>query len=163
MIEGAKMTEKINKTYLKEAAEHMRKIYLQLGYSPNAAEYDKIAEIKFKLRGLKKKHIKLNQLKEAAGIPKRKPGTKTGAYNGKKKADIFCQVYNGTIAAADCMPGFKKEDCKGCKSMQKENPQAIPDIPEEIELLTKYDGNNVSKHMNGNGVYLIDNGFGRGD
>ena len=152
------MTEKINKKYLKEAVKQIKKIYEDLGHSPTAAEYDRIAESQFKLRVLYKNNIKLNQLKEAAGVPKRKSGNKTGTYSGKKKADIFCQIHNGKIAAVECMPGYKKAACKGCESIQKENPKAVPDIPEEIEQLTKYDGHNNSKHMNGNAVYLTDVG-----
>ena len=152
------MTEKTESYYLKQAAKHIEKIYIKLGYSPTAAEYDKIAENQFKLRGLKKNNIKLNELKEAAGIPKRKTGTKTGEYKGKKKPDIFCPSYNGKIAAADCMPGYRKKACKNCESKQEDNVKAIPDIPEKIEHLTKYDGLHGSKYLNGNGVYLTDVG-----
>ena len=157
------MTEKINNKYLEQAVKHIKGIYKDLGHSPTAAEYDKISESQFKLRSLYKNNIKLNQLKEAACVPIRKSGNKTGTYNGKKKADIYCIAHKGKIAAVECIPGYKKAACKGCKSIQKENAKAIPDIPEEIELLTKYDGHNNSKHMNGNNVYLIDIGFGRGD
>lgn len=152
------MTEKTNKTYLKEAAENMKKMYLQLGHSPKAAEYDRITESQFKLRALYKNNIKLNQLKEAAGVPKRKSGNKTGTYKGKRKPDIYCIAHKGKIAAAECMPGYKKEICKKCKVKQKKNPKALPDIPEEIEQQTKYDGLQRSKFMNGNDVYLTDIG-----
>jgi hypothetical protein len=152
------MTEKTDKNYLKEAVKNMKELYKKLGHSPKAAEYDRISESQFKLRALYKNNIKLNQLKEAAGVPIRKSGTKVGAYKGKKKADIFCQSYGGKIAAAECIPGYKKKDCKGCKERQKENVKAIPDIPEEIEQLTKYDGLENSKHMNGNGIYMTDVG-----
>ena len=157
------MTEKINNKYLKQAVNHIKKLYKDLGHSPTAAEYDKISESQFKLRSLYKNNIKLNQLKEAADVPIRKSGNKIGTYSGKKKADIYCIAHKGKIAAVECMPGYRKEICEKCEHKQKENPKALPDIPKEIEQLTKYDGHNNSKHMNGNSVYLIDNGFGRGD
>ena len=158
MIEGAKMTEKTDKNYLKEAVKNMKELHKKLGHSPKATEYDRLSESQFKLRALYKNNIKLNQLKEAAGVPIRKSGNKTGTYSGKKKADIFCQAYGGKIAAAECIPGYNKKDCKGCKERQKENVKAIPVIPEEIEVLAKYDGLENSKHMKGDSIYLIDVG-----
>ena len=108
MIKGAKMTEKTESDYLKEAARHIKGIYKKLGHSPNAAEYDKTAELQFKLRRLYKNNIKLNQLKEAAGIPKIKSGNKAGKQKGDKRPDIFCLTYGGRMSAADCMPGHRK-------------------------------------------------------
>lgn len=158
MIKGAKMTEKSNKTYLKQAARHIKKIYKKLGHSPTAAEYDRIAESQFKLRSLYKNNIKLNQLKEAAGVPIRKSGIKTGKQKGDKRPDIFCLTYGGKIASADCIPGHRKEICKNCKSKQKDNPKSILNIPEEIEKILKYDAPSGNKHMNGHDIYLTDVG-----
>lgn len=152
------MTEKIESDYLKKAAKHIKKLYKKLGHSPTAAEYDSISKSKFKLRALYKNDIKLNQLKEAAGIPKRKSGNKTGKQKGDKRPDIFCPAYNGKMAAADCMPGYRKAICKNCKSKQKDNIKAIPDTPKEIEEILKYDAPCGNKHMNGNGIYLTDIG-----
>lgn len=152
------MTEKIDKKYLKEAAKNLKKIYEKLGHSPTAAEYDKITETQFKLRALYKNNIKLNQLKDVAGIPKRKSGNKTGKQKGDRRPDIFCPLYNGKMAAADCLPGYKKAICKNCKSKQKKNVKAIPDIPKEIEERLKYDDPYGNKHMNGNDTYLTDVG-----
>ena len=152
------MTEKTDKEYLKKAAKNLKKIYKKLGHSPTAAEYDRIAESQFKLRILYKNNIKLNQLKEAAGVPKRKSGNQTGKQKGDKRIDIFCLTYNGKIAAADCMPGHKKEICRNCKSKQKNNVKPIPDIPAKIEKILKYDAPLGNKYMNGNDVYLTDTG-----
>ncbi len=152
------MTEKTENNYLKLAAKHIKKIYKKMGHSPTAAEYDRTAEKQFKLRALYKNNIKLNQLKDVAGIPKRKSGFKAGKQKVIKRPDIFCDAYNGKIAAADCMPGYRKEICKGCKSKQKKNVKAIPDIPEEIEKIFKYDEPNGNKYMNGNDTYLTDIG-----
>ena len=148
------MTEKHESDYLKEATKHIKKIYEKLGHSPTAAEYDRIAESQFKLRALYKNNIKLNQLKAAAGVPIRKSGNETGKQKGDKRPDIFCLTYGGKIAAADCMPGHIKKICKNCKSKQKDNPKAIPDIPEEIEKILKYYEPLGNKYMNGNDVYL---------
>ena len=152
------MSEKTNSEYLKEAIKHMKKIYKKLGHSPTAAEYDRISESQFKLRALYKNDIKLNQLKEAAGVPIRKSGSKTGKQKGDRRPDIFCLTYNGKIAAADCIPGHRKEICKSCESKQKNNPKAIPDIPEEIEQFLKYDMCSGNKYLNGNGIYMTDIG-----
>lgn len=152
------MKEITNKKYLKEAAKHIKEIYKKLGHSPTAAEYDRSAESQFKLRILYKNNIKLNQLKEAAGVPKRKSGNKTGKQKGDKRPDIFCLTYNGKMAAADCMPGHRKEICRNCKSKQKNNIKPIPDIPKEVEKILKYNAPLGNKYMNGNDVYLTDAG-----
>lgn len=152
------MSEKINSEYLEQAVEHIKKIYKDLGHSPTAAKYDRISESQFKLRMLYKNNIKLNQLKEAAGVPIRKPGNKTGIHRGKNKPDIYCKAHKGKIAAVECMPGYRKEICENCEHKQKENPTALPDIPEEIEQQTKYDGLQRSKFMNGNDIYMTDIG-----
>ena len=156
---GGKMTENIDKKYLKEAAKNLKGIYEKLGHSPTAAEYDRIAETQFKLRSLYKNNIKLNQLKEAAGVPKRKSGNNTGKQKGDKRPDIFCPAYNGKMAAADYMPGYRKDICKNCEHKQENNVKAIPDIPEEVEQSQKYDTPSGNKHMNGNDVYLTDIGI----
>lgn len=152
------MTETTNKEYLKKAAKNLKKIYKKLGHSPTAAEYDRTAESQFKLRALYKNNIKLNQLKEAAGVPKKKPGFKAGQHKGNGRAYIFCVAYKGKIASTECMPGYKEEFCIDCKSKQKNNVKALPDIPEEIEQLSKYNISCGNKHMNGNDIYLTDIG-----
>jgi len=155
------MTEKTDRKYLKKAAEHMKKLYKELGHSPRAAEYDKIDESKFKLRALYKNNIKLNQLKEAAGVPIRKSGFKAGGHrpkeSGSKRVNIFCQACKRTISSKECMPNYKSA-CNGCKSKQKENVKSIPDIPEEIEQLSKYNILCGNKYMNGNDIYMTDIG-----
>ena len=156
------MTEKTDRKYLKEAAKYMKKLYKELGHSPRAAEYDKIAESKFKLRALYKKNIGLNQLKEAASVPKRKSGFKAGEHkakkSGSKRVNIFCQACKSTISSKECIPNYKSA-CNGCKSKQIKNIKAIPDIPEAIEQLLKYSISCGSKHMNGNGIYMTDIGI----
>jgi hypothetical protein len=156
MIKGAEMTEKIDKKYLGKAAKNLKGIYKKLGYSPTSAEYDGIAETQFKLRVLKINNIKLDKLKEVAGIPKRKPGFSAGQYKGSGRAYIFCEAYNGKIASTECMPGYREKICRNCKSKQKNNTKALPDIPEEIERSSKYDLSCGNKHMNGNDIYLTD-------
>ena len=152
------MTEITESEYLKTAAENLKEIYKKLGYSPNAAEYDRTVESQFKLRALYKNNIKLNQLKDFAGVPKRKSGFEAGKQKVHKRPDIFCKAYKGKIASADCMPGYKKELCKGCESRQKKNVKATPDIPAEVEKILKYDAPLGNKHMNGNDTYLTDVG-----
>lgn len=150
------MTEKTKSDYLKEAVKHIKKIYKKLGHSPTAAEYDEIAELQFKLRALYKYDIKLNQLKEVAGIPKKKSGFKAGQHKGNRRPYIFCIAYKGKIAATECMPGYREESCRNCKSKQKNNVKAIPDIPEEIEQSLKYDICAGNKYLNGNGIHMTD-------
>lgn len=152
------MTEKTESDYLKEAASSIKKIYKKLGHSPTAAEYDRDAESQFKLRALYKNNIKLNQLKEIAGVPKIKSGFKKGKHQGNKRPYIFCPAYKGRIASAECMPGYKEEFCTDCESKQKKNVKALPGIPEEAEKILKYDAPLGNKHMNGNDTYLTDIG-----
>ncbi len=152
------MTEKTKEEYLKEAARNLKKIYKKLGHSPNASEYDRIAEVQFKLRRLKKHDIKLNELKEAAGIPKRKSGFERGTRPSNSRITIYCPAYGGKIVSSECMPGYKKELCTGCKSKQKKNVKALPDIPAEVENILKYDAPMGNKYMNGNDDYLTDVG-----
>ena len=156
--QGDKMTEKIDKKYLKEAAKSLELIYKKLGYSPNAAEYDRIAENQFKLRCLKKNNIKLNQLKEAAQVPKRKPGFEAGEQTGGNRSYIFCKAMEGQIVSTECVPDYKPQPCSGCRVKQKKNTKALPNIPEEIEQAEKYDESYGSKSMNGNDIYLTDIG-----
>lgn len=152
------MTEKINKIYLKEAIEHIKKIYKNLGYSPNAAEYDKVADIEFKLRRINKNNIKLNQLKEAAGIPKRVPGIPIGSKAKSIREYIHCRACDCTIADKECVPGYKEEFCTGCPVRQKDNAKQIPDLPEELEASDRITNALGNSFMNGNDVYLIDVG-----
>ena len=133
-------------------------MYKELGYSPNAAEYDKIAETEFKLRVLYKNNIKLNQLKEVAGIPKRTPGYEKGKQTSTNRLYIYCLAHKGKIADKECVPGYKEKFCKGCKVKQKDNAKSISNIPDEIEQLLKHQGLHGNKYMNGNDVYLTDDG-----
>ena len=152
------MTEKTNKEYLKEAARNLKKMCKKLGHSPTAAEYDRIAESQFKLRSLYKNNIKLNELKDVAGIPKRKSGFKKGTNPSGRRSSIHCPAYGGKIVSTECMPGYKKEFCTGCESKQKKNVKALPDIPEEVEKILKYHEPLGNKYMNGNDTYLTDVG-----
>lgn len=146
------MSEKVTEEYLKEAIEHIKKIYKNLGYSPNAAEYDKVADIEFKLRRINKNSIKLNQLKEAAGIPKRVPGSPTGTKAKSIREYIYCRACNGTIADKECVPGYKKEFCTGCPVRQKDNAKKIPDLPEALEVSDRITNALGNSFMNGNEV-----------
>lgn len=152
------MTEKIDKKYLKEAAKNLKRIYKKLGHSPTASEYNRITETQFKLRTLYKNNIKLNQLKDVAGIPKRKSGFKKGTNPSSRRSSIHCPAYGGKIVSSECMPGYKEEFCTGCKSKQKKNVKALPDIPAKAEKILKYDAPLGNKHMNGNDTYLTDVG-----
>jgi len=156
------MTEKTDRKYLKEAAENMKKIYKKLGHSPRAAEYDKIAEPKFKLSALYKKNIKLNQLKEAAGVPKRKSGFKAGEHksrkSGSERVNMFCQACKSTISSKECVPKYKPKKCAGCPNIQIKNAMKISDLPEEIETSDRYNNLSGGKYLNGNSIYMTDVG-----
>lgn len=154
------MTETINKTYLEQAIEHIKKIHENLGYSPNAAEYDKVADKEFKLRCLYKNNIKLNQLKEAAGIPKRVPGFPTGTKAKSIREYIHCRACDCTIADKECVPGYKEEFCTDCPVRQKDNMKKIPDLPEELEASDRITNVLGNSFWNSNDIYLTDTDVG---
>lgn len=120
----------MNKKYLTGAIEEMRKIYISLGNSPTSAEYNKHAAITYNIKRLKKEGMTPNELKKAAGVPLNKSGMKKGTRMNTGHELIYCPAYGGEIMSADCIPGYKKEFCKDCKSKQKGNVKAIPDLPD---------------------------------
>lgn len=152
------MTEKINNKYLKQAIKHIKKIYKKLGYSPNAAEYDKAADTEFKMHRINKNNIKLNQLKEAAGIPKRVPGIPTGSKAKSIREYIHCRACNVTIADKECVPGYKEEFCTGCPVRQEDNTKKLPDLPETLESSDRITNALGNSFLNGNDIYLTDVG-----
>lgn len=145
----------INKQYLAGAKKEIKRIYKLLGYSPTLTEYNKNAATIYNLKRLKKQNITLNQLKEAAKIPLLKSGMKTGTKLKSSQTLIYCLAYNGKIMAADCMPKYR-DICDKCPSKQKNNVKPIPNIPEEIEQISRYDISCGNKYLNGNDIYMTD-------